>query len=126
MIHNLHLVSEVHLTLEPVAFRPEYPLMPAMPRAPAGLDSSTALALMQTIKGLALKGHTVMCSIHQPRTLIFDLFDHLLLLAVRTLYPFCTEPVRSISLFVGTLTNSVDCYSLLSHVRSLIFLDYDA
>lgn len=48
--------------------------------ARAGLDSSTALSLVQTIHSLALKGHTILCTIHQPRTLIFDLFDHLLVM----------------------------------------------
>jgi hypothetical protein len=52
----------------------------AMWAAPTGLDSSTALSLVQTIHRLAVKGHTILCTIHQPRTLIFDLFDHLLIM----------------------------------------------
>jgi hypothetical protein len=36
--------------------------------------------VMHTLKALAADGHTVVCSIHQPRSSIFSLFDDLLLL----------------------------------------------
>ena len=36
---------------------------------------------MQTLKDLADEGRTVVCSIHQPRSSIFTLFDDLLLLS---------------------------------------------
>lgn len=36
---------------------------------------------MTTLKALAAAGHTVVCSIHQPRSSIFTLFDDLLLLS---------------------------------------------
>ncbi len=45
-----------------------------------GLDAATALRLMQTLRALADGGLTVLCSIHQPRTSIYTLFDTLLLL----------------------------------------------
>lgn len=58
------------------------------------LNTSTLLALfpgvcppsppspqvMSTLKSLASQGHTVVCSIHQPRSSIFAMFDDLLLL----------------------------------------------
>lgn len=47
----------------------------------SGLDSSTAQALIETLKDLAQIGHSVCVVIHQPRTAIFNLFDHLLLLS---------------------------------------------
>lgn len=34
---------------------------------------------MQTLKDLAGEGKTVVCSIHQPRSSIFEMFDDLLL-----------------------------------------------
>lgn len=37
--------------------------------------------VMSTLQHLAACGHTVVCSIHQPRSSIFSLFDDLLLLA---------------------------------------------
>jgi ABC-type multidrug transport system ATPase subunit/ABC-type multidrug transport system permease subunit len=47
----------------------------------SGLDATTARNLMETLKDLASLGHSICCVIHQPRTDIFKLFDHLLLLS---------------------------------------------
>lgn len=41
----------------------------------AGLDSHASLVLMEHMKKLAGMGRTVICSIHQPRLAIWDLFD---------------------------------------------------
>jgi ATP-binding cassette, subfamily G (WHITE), member 2 len=47
----------------------------------SGLDSTTALALMGTLKDLSVRGVcTVVCTIHQPQTKIFNLLDNLLLM----------------------------------------------
>jgi ATP-binding cassette, subfamily G (WHITE), member 2 len=47
----------------------------------SGLDSTTALSLMHTMKDLCEKGQcTVVCTIHQPQTKIFNLIDNLLLM----------------------------------------------
>ncbi|KYQ91142.1 ABC transporter G family protein [Tieghemostelium lacteum] len=47
----------------------------------SGLDSSTAYTVMNAIRKLANSGRTIICTIHQPRYNIFDMFDKLLLLA---------------------------------------------
>ncbi|CAK0762983.1 hypothetical protein CVIRNUC_003012 [Coccomyxa viridis] len=47
----------------------------------SGLDSFAAEKVMQTLKGLAEEGCTVVCSIHQPRSSIFAMFDDLLILS---------------------------------------------
>jgi ATP-binding cassette subfamily G (WHITE) protein 2 len=47
----------------------------------SGLDSASALSLCQTLKDLAESGScTVICTIHQPQTKIFNLFDDLIIL----------------------------------------------
>ena len=46
-----------------------------------GLDAATAFQLVATLKALAVKGRTIICSIHSPRSEIWQLFDHILLLA---------------------------------------------
>lgn len=59
-----------------------------------GLDSFTAMGIVETLKALAANNRTIVrninalhystcqiCTIHQPRSNIFDLFDNLLLLA---------------------------------------------
>nr|QCO69320.1 ABCG2 [Prorocentrum lima] len=47
----------------------------------SGLDSYHALNVMATLKDLAISGHTVVCSIHQPRSSIYQLIDKLILMA---------------------------------------------
>ncbi|KAL3139516.1 hypothetical protein ABBQ38_003839 [Trebouxia sp. C0009 RCD-2024] len=46
-----------------------------------GLDSFQAEKVMQTLKNLCKEGHTVISSIHQPRSSIFAMFDDLILLS---------------------------------------------
>lgn len=45
-----------------------------------GLDSKASLALIKNIRAIALSGRSVVCTIHQPSTAIFNSFDQLLLL----------------------------------------------
>lgn len=46
----------------------------------SGLDATAASSMMRTLKAIARLGISVIVIIHQPRTEIFDLFDHLILL----------------------------------------------
>lgn len=46
-----------------------------------GLDARTSLNVIQTIMKLARKGTTIVLTIHQPRSDIFQMFDRLILLA---------------------------------------------
>ncbi|KAJ3411584.1 hypothetical protein HDV05_002004 [Chytridiales sp. JEL 0842] len=45
-----------------------------------GLDSAAALSLVQTLSHLTTKGRTIVVSIHQPRSDIFNAFSHITLL----------------------------------------------
>ncbi|XP_060593435.1 protein white-like [Ruditapes philippinarum] len=47
----------------------------------SGLDSFMAESIVQTLKEMAQKGKTVLCSIHQPSSEVFALFDHVLVIA---------------------------------------------
>ena len=47
----------------------------------SGLDATTAASLMETLRQLANRGHSIAAVIHQPRTTIFQSLDHLLLLS---------------------------------------------
>lgn len=46
-----------------------------------GLDSFMALNVVQTLKNMAHAGKTVICTIHQPSSELFAMFDKLLLMA---------------------------------------------
>jgi ABC-type multidrug transport system ATPase subunit len=47
----------------------------------SGLDSFMAMSIVDCMKKLAAKGKTIICTIHQPSSEIFDKFDRLCLLA---------------------------------------------
>lgn len=45
-----------------------------------GLDAFQAEKVMETLRLLAQDGHTVICSIHQPRSSVYGKFDDIVLL----------------------------------------------
>lgn len=47
----------------------------------AGLDAFQAEKVMETLRKLAEDGHTVICSIHQPRSSVYSKFDDIALLS---------------------------------------------
>jgi ATP-binding cassette subfamily G (WHITE) protein 1 len=46
-----------------------------------GLDSFTATSVMETLRELANNGKTIVQTIHQPNTDVFELMDRLMLMA---------------------------------------------
>ena len=60
----------------------------------SGLDATTAQSLVSTLKNLAADGYSIAVVIHQPRTTIYNQFDHLLLLS-RGRVLFNGEPSRA-------------------------------
>ncbi len=47
----------------------------------SGLDSFMAVSIVDCMKKLAQQGKTIICTIHQPSSEIFEMFDRLCLLA---------------------------------------------
>jgi len=52
----------------------------------SGLDTSTAVSLISTMKRVAQSGYTVLSTIHQPSSQIFELFDKLIVRTSTLLY----------------------------------------
>ncbi|KAI9872194.1 MAG: ATP-binding cassette transporter snq2, partial [Watsoniomyces obsoletus] len=46
----------------------------------SGLDSQSAWSIVRTLRKLVNSGQTILCTIHQPSSILFEQFDHLLLL----------------------------------------------
>lgn len=68
----------------------------------SGLDAFQAEKVMETLRQLAQDGHTVICSIHQPRGSIYGKFDDIVLLTDGELVysgPAHDEPLEYFSRF---------------------------
>jgi ATP-binding cassette subfamily G (WHITE) protein 2 len=66
-----------------------------------GLDSATALSVISTLKDLTLRGEcTVITTIHQPQTKIFQLFDSLILMKKGNIV-YQGNAIKAIDYFVG-------------------------
>ncbi|KAL4766906.1 ABC-2 type transporter-domain-containing protein [Aspergillus nidulans var. acristatus] len=54
----------------------------------SGLDSQAAFSIVSFLKKIAQQGVPIVCTIHQPSAILFQMFDHVLLLAPggRTVY----------------------------------------
>ncbi|XP_048138753.1 ABC transporter G family member 15-like [Rhodamnia argentea] len=58
-----------------------HPLILLLDEPTTGLDSASAFFVARALRNIADEGRIVICSIHQPSSEVFDLFDDLLLLS---------------------------------------------
>lgn len=64
-----------------------------------GLDSYSACTVLEKLRQLAVQGKTVVCSIHQPASGIFDLFHSVILLAPGGQLAFQGDPQEAFYFF---------------------------
>src|SRR3954463_12517267 len=64
------------------------PLLVFVDEPTSGLDSQTSWAILDLLQKLTKSGQAILCTIHQPSSMLFQRFDRLLLLAEggRTVY----------------------------------------
>ena len=89
-----------------------------------GLDSYTATSLMKILKNLANSGRTIVQTIHQPNSEIYDLFDKLLLISCGKILYFNDREkavgyFSSINFKVPDLTNPADYFMSIMSIESL-------
>ncbi|XP_049405944.1 ABC transporter G family member 7 isoform X1 [Solanum stenotomum] len=91
-----------------------------------GLDAFQAERVMETLRQLAQDGHTVICSIHQPRGSVYAKFDDIVLLAGGSLIyagPACDEVLAYFSKFGYICPDNVNPAEFLA---DLISIDYSS
>ncbi|GAB4828808.1 ABC transporter G member 7 [Ancistrocladus abbreviatus] len=91
-----------------------------------GLDAFQAEKVMETLSQLALDGHTVICSIHQPRGSIYYKFDDIILLTEGSLVyagPAKDEPLGYFGNFGYFCPDHVNPAEFLA---DLISIDYSS
>ncbi|CAK9154785.1 unnamed protein product [Ilex paraguariensis] len=99
--------------------------MISAPSAP-GLDAFQAEKVMETLRQLAQDGHTVICSIHQPRGSVYAKFDDIVLLTEGALVyagPARDEPLAYFSEFGYSCPDHVNPAEFLA---DLISVDYSS
>lgn len=91
-----------------------------------GLDAFQAEKVMETLRLLAQDGHTVICSIHQPRSSVYGKFDDIVLLTEGTLVyagPARDDPLAYFSRFGYHCPDHVNPAEFLA---DLISIDYSS
>jgi len=89
-----------------------------------GLDSFTATSVIETLRDLALTGRTVISTIHQPNSDIFEMFDRLMLMAMGKIIYF-NEARLSVDYFAGIgykcpeLSNPADYFMSIMSIETL-------
>ena len=89
-----------------------------------GLDSFTATSVMETLKDLATQGRTIVQTIHQPNSDIYEMFDRLMLLAKgRVIYfneaKYAVDYFTSINYKCPELSNPADYFMSIMSIESI-------
>lgn len=90
----------------------------------SGLDSFQAQSVMETLQNLALNGHTVVCSIHQPRSSIYAMVDSLMLLAGGRCAYYGPSGAVCHSYFAGLKHPVPEDFNPADHLLDVISVDY--
>ena len=89
-----------------------------------GLDSFTATSVMETLKDLSKTGRTIIQTIHQPNSDIFEMMDRLMLLAKGKIIYF-NEASKAVDYFSGInftcpeLSNPADYFMSIMSIETI-------
>lgn len=79
----------------------------------SGLDSFMAQTVVTVLKSMAMKGKTIICTIHQPSSEVYAMFDKILLMAEGRVV-FLGSPVEANIFFTKLVFSS----SNLQHLKN--------
>jgi ABC-type multidrug transport system ATPase subunit len=90
----------------------------------SGLDSFQAQSVMETLRNLASNGHTVVCSIHQPRSSIYAMVDSLMLLSQGRCAYYGPSGASCHSYFASLEQPVPEDFNPADHLLDVISVDY--
>lgn len=93
--------------------------MVVMDEPTSGLDASTALQVVSMLKQLAQSGKTVIATLHQPSSQMFEMFDKLLILADGRV-AFHGTPADSLTHFANLGFECPQRFNPADHLLSLV------
>jgi ABC-type multidrug transport system ATPase subunit/ABC-type multidrug transport system permease subunit len=102
------------------------PLIIFLDEPTSGLDSYQAKNIMQILKDLANNGHIVICSIHQPSSNIYKMFDKILFLSQGQTVYFGNGREKCINYFYNLGFGCPAHYNPSDYILDLISLDYSS
>lgn len=91
-----------------------------------GLDAFQAERVMETLRKLAQEGHTVVCSIHQPRGSIYSKFDDLILLSSGAVVYAGPAQDHALNYFADLGHNCPEHTNPAEYFADLISIDYSS
>ncbi|KAJ4794289.1 ABC-2 type transporter family protein [Rhynchospora pubera] len=91
-----------------------------------GLDAFQAEKVMETLKQLAEDGHTVICTIHQPRSSVYAKFDDLILLSEGLMVYAGPAKEEPLSYFATLGYRCPDHVNPAEFLADLISIDYSS
>jgi ABC-type multidrug transport system ATPase subunit len=96
LVFGLNVEARKRLTIGvELASKPE--LLLFLDEPTSGLDAQSAWNLVRFLRKLANQGQAILCTIHQPSSLLFESFDRLLLLETGKPVCFLSEVKRCLS-----------------------------
>lgn len=87
-----------------------------------GLDSYSAQQLVQTLYDLAKKGTTILCTIHQPSSQLFDMFNNVLLLSEGRV-AFTGSPQNALDFFAQNGYRCPEAYNPADYLIGVLASD---
>ncbi|MES1910805.1 MAG: hypothetical protein MHM6MM_003335 [Cercozoa sp. M6MM] len=89
----------------------------------SGLDAESALRVMQVLTRIARAGHTVVCTLHQPSSHVFQLVDDVMILTDGRV-AYCGERARLAPFFAEAQLPVPELMNVADHALAVVNTDF--